>query len=88
MYDWRKVVTCLTPWRWSRSVLELQISLKQLAIRASTEATAPAAEALLGSLTRTVFERNLSSDETDLICEGLAGTEAGPIAKVRAPQIL
>lgn len=63
-------------------MLELQISLKQLAIRSSTESTAPEAEALLASLTRTVFERNLSSDETDLICEGLAGTESGSIVKV------
>jgi len=83
VYDWRKVVTRLTPWRWSRSVLELQLSLKQLAIRSSSESTAPEAEALLANLTRTVFERNLSSDETDLICEGLAGTEVGPIEKVR-----
>lgn len=45
--------------------------------------TAFEAETLLNNLTRTVFERNLSPDETDLISEALKGMEAAPVEKVR-----
>jgi hypothetical protein len=81
-YDWRKVVSNLTPWRWARTVLELQLSLKQLAIRLASDSSAVEAENLLRNLTRTVFERNLSADETDLVSEALRGNEAAPIEKV------
>ncbi|CDZ97709.1 RNA polymerase II transcription mediator [Phaffia rhodozyma] len=80
-YDWRKVVTRLNPWRWSRSVLELQLSLKQLAIRLASPKSSSDASARLNSLTRTVFERHLSSDETDLLSEALKGLDAGPVEK-------
>lgn len=76
------MVTRLNPWRWSQSVFELQLSLKQLAIRLASPISFMDANSKLNNLTRTVFERHLSSDETDLLSEALKGLDAGPVEKV------
>ncbi|KAL7420053.1 RNA polymerase II mediator complex subunit [Cryptotrichosporon argae] len=65
----------LSPWRWTRIVLELRVEFKRLALRIANNDDVAEAKQAMNRLVRSSLNREASTDDVDLLCEAFRGVE-------------
>ncbi|KAF8532506.1 hypothetical protein JB92DRAFT_3138291 [Gautieria morchelliformis] len=72
-FDWRTLSSFLSPWRYSRTAIELQLALRSLGAGLRDDATKDQARKDLWEFGSSFFGQSLTSEETDLIADMLRG---------------
>ena len=85
-FDWRTLSSFLSPWRYSRTAIELQLALRSLGAGLRDDATKDKAGEDLWEFGSSFFGQSLTSEETDLIADmlrGISGVVACKVRKIR-----
>lgn len=82
--DWRTLSSFLSPWRYARTAIELQLALRSLAAGLRDEQMKEKAAKDLTEFGSSFFGQSLSSEETDLIADMLRGISGVVACKVIA----
>jgi mediator of RNA polymerase II transcription subunit 12 len=67
--------TQFSAWRWTRVVLEMRVEFKRLAMRIENNEELAEARDTLRRLVQSSLDREMTPDETDLLCETFRGIE-------------
>lgn len=81
-FDWRTLSSFLSPWRYSRTAIELQLALRSLGGGLRDDATREKAEEDLSKFGSSFFGQSLTCEETDLIADMLRGISGVVACKV------
>jgi mediator of RNA polymerase II transcription subunit 12 len=81
-FDWRTPPSILSPWRYSRTAIELQLALRCLGAGLRDDATREKAEEDLFQFGSSFFGQSLTCEETDLIADMLRGISGVVACKV------
>jgi mediator of RNA polymerase II transcription subunit 12 len=82
-FDWRTLSSFLSPWRYARTAIELQLALRSLGAGLRDEQTKEKASRDLSAFGSSFFGQPLTSEETDLIADMLRGVSGVVACKVR-----
>jgi mediator of RNA polymerase II transcription subunit 12, fungi type len=72
-YDIPTIMTRMTPWNFSRAMVELQLTFRRIGLCLSHDSTRAQAEAYLSTFTTSFLEHALDPEETDLVADVLRG---------------
>jgi len=86
-FDWRTLSSFLSPWRYARTAIELQLALRGLAAGLKDEELKEKANKDMEDFGASFFGQALTSDETDLSVDMLRGVSGVVACKVSTEQV-